>query len=94
MKFWEGAVISLTAFLGGVILAYIYVFFIHSLVFKPALKGGSTLYPQFKLMPFVSAEQLTTLFFLTADPYTVSTIVPAWRAATIDPDTAMRHTGE
>ncbi|BBA34398.1 uncharacterized protein sS8_2446 [Methylocaldum marinum] len=94
MKFWEGAVISLTAFLAGVILAYIHVFFTHSLVFGPALKGWSTLYPQFKLMPFVSAEQLTTLFFLTVVPYTVSTIVPAWRAATIDPDTAMRHTGE
>jgi ABC-type lipoprotein release transport system permease subunit len=94
MKFWEGAVISMTAFLAGVILAYIHVFFTHSLLFEPALKGWSTLYPQFKLMPFVSAEQLTTLFFLTVVPYTVSTIVPAWRAATIDPDTAMRHTGE
>jgi hypothetical protein len=94
MKFWEGVVISLTAFLGGVTLAYIHVFFTHSLVFEPALKGWSTLYPQFKLVPFVSAEQLSTLFFLTVVPYTVATIVPAWRAATIDPDTAMRHSGD
>jgi hypothetical protein len=27
-------------------------------------------------------------------PYTVATIVPIWRAATIDPDSAMRFTGE
>lgn len=94
MKFWEGATVSLTAFMGGVILAYVHVFFSHSLIFEPALKGWSTLYPQFKLIPFVSAEQLTTLFFLTVVPYTVSTIVPSWHAATIDPDSAMRHTGD
>jgi hypothetical protein len=94
MKFWEGAMISLTAFFTGVILAYIHVFFTGSPVFEPALKGWSNLYPNFMLTPFINAEQLTTLFFLTVVPYTVATIVPTWRAATIDPDTAMRHTGE
>ncbi len=94
MKFWDGAVVSLTAFLSGVILAYGHVFFTDSVVFEPALKGWSTLYPRFKLIPFVSAEQVTTLFFLTVVPYSVATIVPAWRAATIDPDSAMRYTGE
>ena len=94
MKFWEGAIISLTAFLTGVILAYIHVFFTGSIVFEPALKGWSNLYPNFKLTPFVNLEQLTTLFFLTVVPYTVATIVPIWRAATIDPDSAMRFTGE
>jgi len=86
--------VSLTAFFSGVILAYIHVFFTGSAVFEPALKGWSALYPNFALTPFVNAEQLTSLFFLTVVPYTVATIVPIWRAATIDPDTAMRHTGE
>ncbi len=94
MKFWEGAMVSLTAYFSGVILAYIHVFFTGSVVFEPALKGWSALYPNFELTPFINAEQLTTLFFLTVVPYTVATIVPTWRAATIDPDTAMRHTGE
>ena len=94
MKFWEGAMISLTAFFTGVILAYIHVFFTGSIIFEPALKGWSSLYPNFELTPFVNLEQLTTLFFLTVVPYTVATIVPIWRAATIDPDSAMRFTGE
>lgn len=94
MKFWEGAMVSLTAFFSGVILAYVHVFFTGSIVFEPALKGWSNLYPHFKLTPVVNLEQLTTLFFLTVVPYTVATIVPIWRAATIDPDSAMRFTGE
>ena len=94
MKFWEGAMVSLTAFFTGVILAYVHVFFTGSIVFEPALKGWSNLYPNFELTPFVNLEQLTTLFFLTVVPYTVATIVPIWRAATIDPDSAMRFTGE
>jgi ABC-type lipoprotein release transport system permease subunit len=94
MKFWEGAVVSLTAFFSGVILAYLHVFLLSSVVFEQALKGWSTLYPQFQLTPSVNAAQLTTLFFLTVVPYTTATIVPIWRAATLDPDTAMRRVGE
>jgi hypothetical protein len=90
MKFWEGTVISLTAFLSGMLLAYVHVFFFSAALFEPVLKGWSVLYPHFRLTPFVSPYQVATLFFLTVVPYTVATIVPSWRAATIDPDSVMR----
>lgn len=90
MKFWEGAAVSLSAYLLGVLSAYLHVFIGSAVVFEPALKGWSVLYPQFKLTPFVNAYQLATLFFLTVVPYTVATIVPSWRSATIDPDSVMR----
>ncbi len=90
MKFWEGLVISLSAFLAGIILAYCHVFFTHSFLFEPALKGWAVLYPVFKLIPFIDPSQVATLFFLTVVPYTVATIIPSWAAATIDPDTVMR----
>ncbi len=90
MKFWEGTVVSLSSFLMGVLLAYVHVFFTDVVLFEPVLKGWSTLYPSFKLVPFISAYQMATLFFLTVVPYTVATIVPSWRAATIDPDSVMR----
>ena len=90
MKFWEGTVVSLTAFLVGTILAYIHVFLTSSALFAPVLKGWSTLYPTFKLTPFIDFGQVATLFFLTVVPYTITTIVPSWRAATIDPDMVMR----
>jgi ABC-type lipoprotein release transport system permease subunit len=90
LKFWEGIVISLTAFLLGVVLAYGHVFFLSAPLFAQALKGWSVLYPRFQLVPVVDAYQLTVLFFLTVVPYTTATVIPCWRAATIDPDAAMR----
>jgi ABC-type lipoprotein release transport system permease subunit len=90
LKFWEGTAISLSAFLSGVILAYGHVFFFSASLFEPALKGWAVLYPEFRLTPAVDAYQLSVLFFLTVLPYTVATIIPSWRAATVDPDAAMR----
>jgi ABC-type lipoprotein release transport system permease subunit len=90
LKFWEGTVISLSAFFIGVILAYGHVFFFSASLFEQALKGWAVLYPRFKLTPAVDPYQLAVLFFLTVIPYTVTTILPSWRAATVDPDAAMR----
>lgn len=90
MKFWEGTSLSLSAFLAGVLLAYLHIFVTDSMLFVPVLKGWSVLYPDFKLTPFISAYEMAVLFFLTVIPYTVATIVPSWRSATIDPDSVMR----
>ncbi len=90
MKFWEGAAVSLSAFLIGILSAYLHIFFTASVLFAPVLKGWSVLYPDFKLTPFISAYEIAILFFLTVIPYTVATIVPSWRSATIDPDSVMR----
>lgn len=90
MKLWEGAAISLTAFVVGVLLAYLHVFLFAAPLFAPVLKGWSVLYPEFRLVPTVDLSQLAVLFFLSVVPYTVATLVPAWRAATVDPDMVMR----
>ncbi len=90
MKFWEGVAISFSAFLLGILLAYTHVYLASSSLFEPFLKGWSVLYPEFRLTPYIDAYQISTLFFLTVLPYTVATIIPSWRAATIDPDVVMR----
>lgn len=90
LKFWEGTAISLTAFLSGVVLGYIHIFFFSAGLFEHALTGWSVLYPQFRLRPVIDGYQLSVLFFLSVLPYTAATIVPAWMAATMDPDSALR----
>jgi ABC-type lipoprotein release transport system permease subunit len=90
MKFWEGAAVSMMAFFMGIFLAYLHIFLASNILFEPVLKGWSVLYHSFRLTPYISVYQIATLFFLTVIPYTVVTIVPSWRSATIDPDSVMR----
>jgi ABC-type lipoprotein release transport system permease subunit len=90
MKFWEGAIVSLSAFFLGYLLAYYHVFFTSAALFEPVLKGWAILYPSFNLLPSVDLLQVATLFFFTVFPYTVATIIPIWRASVTDPDIVMR----
>jgi len=90
MKFWEGMIISLTAFLLGYLLAYIHVFYASASLFEPVLKGWSVLYPKFSPIPYVDPLQVATLFFFTVFPYIVATIIPIWRVSITDPDAVMR----
>ncbi|MGD8912058.1 MAG: FtsX-like permease family protein [Candidatus Thiodiazotropha sp.] len=90
MKFWEGGVISLLAFLCGYLLAYLHVFYTGAPLFESVLKGWSVLYPSFSLTPSADGLQLATLFFFTVFPYVVAIIFPIWQVAITDPDAVMR----
>ena len=90
MKAWEGVVVSLVAFLAGVLLAYWHVFGAAGVMFEPVLKGWAVLYPRFTLTPVVDGFQLVVVLLLTVVPYTAATVVPNWRAAVADPDAVMR----
>jgi ABC-type lipoprotein release transport system permease subunit len=90
MKMWEGALISVTAFLAGTVLAYGHVFLFSASLLEPVLKGWSMLYPQFPLTPSVDPLELSTLAFFSIVPYMAAIVVPVWRAASADPDAVMR----
>jgi ABC-type antimicrobial peptide transport system permease subunit len=90
LKSWEGAAISLTSFLTGVIMAYVHVFYMGASIFAPALKGWSVLFPKFGLTPHIGLYDVGVIFFLTVAPYTAATVIPSWKAAVTDPDAVMR----
>ena len=90
LKFWEGMVVCLSAFLIGAAAAYVHVFLADAPLFEHALKGWAILYPSFELTPSFDAYQLAAVFGLTVVPYTLITVVPAWRVAVTDPDAVMR----
>ncbi len=90
MKFWEGLVVSLSAFLTGILLGYVHIFLTQAKLFAPVLKGWAVLYPSFKITPFIDGALIASLFFFTVVPYTAATIIPSWKAAIIDPDSVMR----
>ncbi|WP_305792889.1 ABC transporter permease [Sedimenticola hydrogenitrophicus] len=90
MKFWEGAILSLMAFLLGYLLAYLHVFHASASLFEPVLKGWAVLYPAFRLTPVIDGLQVATLFFFSVFPYVVATIIPIWQVSVTDPDAVMR----
>jgi ABC-type lipoprotein release transport system permease subunit len=90
MKFWEGAIISLSAFFLGYLGAYLHVFYGAASLFEPVLKGWAVIYPSFTPIPFVDGLQVATLLFFTVFPYIVATIIPIWQVSITDPDAVMR----
>ncbi len=90
LKSWEGVVVSLSSFTLGTVFAYVHVFYGSAALLAPVLKGWSVLSPVFRLSPHVNLEQLATLCFLCVVPYTMATVVPVWRSASLDPAVAMK----
>jgi ABC-type lipoprotein release transport system permease subunit len=90
MKFWEGLLISVTAFLAGFVAAYVHVFHFAAALFEAVLKGWAVLYPRFQLAPHIDGVQVATLAFFTIVPYAAAVLVPIWKAAITDPDSVMR----
>ncbi|MGB3210812.1 MAG: FtsX-like permease family protein [Desulforhopalus sp.] len=90
LKFWEGLIISLTAFLTGVIVSYIHVFFLNGFILAAVIKGWSVLFPTFHLTPDLNLFHLLIMGVLTVVPYVASTVIPTWKTAITDPDSVMR----
>lgn len=90
LKMAEGLVVSLTAFLAGTAASYLYVASLGAPLFTHLLAGWSRIYPEFTLSPHVNPATLLPVFALSVIPFLAATLVPAWRAATVDPDEVMR----
>ncbi len=89
-KFCEGLVVSLGAFLSGLILAFLHVYHFDAAGLVPVIKGWSVLFPKFQLIPQIDFYQISVLAGLTIVPYLASTLIPAWKSAIADPDSIMR----
>ena len=90
LKVYEAVAVSGASFAVGAVLALASLALPPALTVLPALLGWSALYPSFRPAVALGAYQVTTLFFLAVFPYLVATVIPAWRAATTDPDLVMR----
>ncbi len=89
-KFWEGMAISVTAFLLGVIGAFVHVFILGGPILTAVMKGWSVVFPDFALTPHINLYQVFIMAFLTVTPYVAATVVPSWKAAVTDPESVIR----
>jgi len=89
-RMFESFAVAAVATAVGLLLAYAWVFWVGAPGLRPVLVGWSVLYPEAALTPEVDVAQLLGIALTVVAPFVGLSIVPAWRAATLDPMEAMR----
>ncbi len=89
-KLYESVLMGVAAAMLGGLSAYAWVFVAGAPGLREALAGWSVLYPATRLTPAIDPAEWFGLMCVTIGPFVGISIVPAWRAATIDPMDALR----
>jgi ABC-type lipoprotein release transport system permease subunit len=89
-RLWESAAIAGAGATLGLVAAYAYVFWAGAPGLADALLGWSAIQPPMALSPSLDPVQAFALLGAVVVPFVAVSVVPAWRAAMIDPDRAMR----
>jgi ABC-type lipoprotein release transport system permease subunit len=74
----------------GMVLGYVWVFVLGAPGLRATIAGWSVLYPAAGLTPEVDVAQLLAIALAVLGPFLALSVVPAWRAASIDPLESMR----
>ena len=89
-KFYEAFIISFLAYLIGVLIAFGFVYLFQAPLLREIFVGYSQLKTTFEL-PFIFDIQILFLVFLLSVPiYVGATIIPSWRASTLEVDEVIR----
>ena len=90
VKMYESLLVATLGTAAGLLAAYAWVFWLGAAGLRGALVGWSVLYPDSPLTPEVDFAQLLAVATSVVAPYVGLSIVPAWRAAVVDPMESMR----
>ncbi|SFV58930.1 Protein of unknown function DUF214 [hydrothermal vent metagenome] len=89
-KFYEAFIVSFLAYLFGVLFAFGFVYLLQAPLLRDIFVGYSQLKTTFEL-PFVfEVQTLFLVFFLSVPIYIGATIIPSWRASTLEVDEVIR----
>ncbi len=89
-KLYESVLVGVVAVAAGIAVAYAWVFLLGAPLLREVLSGWSVLYPTLRLTPTIDPADLLGLAAMVLVPFVSVAIVPAWRAAILDPMQAMR----
>lgn len=90
VKFYEAMIISATSFFLALTLSIAYVYLLEAPLLKDIFMGYSVLKPEFKLPFSLDFQVIALLFFITIPIYVAATIIPSWKAATLEADEVIR----
>ncbi|MBL8679477.1 MAG: FtsX-like permease family protein [Myxococcales bacterium] len=86
----EAALVAFAATVLGAIAAHVYVFVLGAPGLASALRGWSVLAPTIPLTPSGDGASVLSVVALTVVPWLAASVVPAWRAAVIEPAEGLR----
>jgi ABC-type lipoprotein release transport system permease subunit len=86
----EAGLVALVGATLGLVLAYVHAFVLGAPLLAPALFGWSNLRPEWALVPATDPAELFVLIAAIVVPFAGISVVPAWRAANVDPDRLLR----
>lgn len=89
-KLYEGVILSLSAYLTGIFLAFVYVYLLDAPLLKNIFLNNYNLLQNYTIHFSVDYETLALLFFLSVPIYIAATVIPSWKIATLDADEVMR----
>lgn len=89
-KFYESFIISFLGYIFGILIALTFVYIFQAPLLSNIFTGYSELKTSFELPFVLDINTLFLIFFLSVPIYIASTIVPAWRSATIETDKVLR----
>ena len=89
-KFFEAFILSFSSFILGVTLALFFVYFLQAPLLRDIFIGYSQLKPNFNLPFVLDYQTIFLLFFLSVPIYIAATIIPSWKAATLEADEVIR----
>lgn len=89
-KFYEAFIVAFSAYLLGIIFALGFVYLLQAPLLRNIFEGYSQLRTTFELSFVLDIQTLFLVFFLSVPIYLAATIIPAWRAATLEVDEVIR----
>lgn len=89
-RMWESGLVAVAGTAVGVVLAYVHAFVLGAPGLRDALFGWSALHADLALAPAVDGAQIVVIVGAVVIPFVAVSVVPAWRAAMLDPDRLLR----
>jgi ABC-type lipoprotein release transport system permease subunit len=90
LKVLENFIISVSAFMIAIVLAYIYVFVFDAPFISDIFFGFDNIDNEIKLVPYIPFGLIFSIFLLFVVPFISAVLIPVWKIAIIDPLEAMR----
>ncbi len=90
LKIFETFIIASISFLIGVILAYIYVFFLNAPILSNIFLGFGNLENSVSFSANIDFSTISTLFLFFIIPFISAVLIPTWKIAVIEPSESMK----